>query len=181
MTRVRQIVEEESARDWLRRHAKKTVFKFSELSDEAKEVARNCYRDASYDEWWDSVYEDAAQAGLRITGFDLQHGRSASGRFIEDAETAAQKIIADHGDQCDTYKTASAYLADRKKLQKLLRRDPDELESQLDELEAEFLRDLLHDYANSLQREWDYRNSDENVDENIEYNEYTFTEEGERT
>jgi hypothetical protein len=36
---------------------------FSELSDEAKETARNRFRSRDYpfDEWWDSVYEDAVE------------------------------------------------------------------------------------------------------------------------
>lgn len=37
------------------------VYQFSELSDKAKEKARECIRDGnlSYD-WWDNVFEDAA-------------------------------------------------------------------------------------------------------------------------
>lgn len=44
----------------------KTEFKFSELSDDAKEKARDAYRygrDYPYDEWWDAVYEDAVRMG----------------------------------------------------------------------------------------------------------------------
>ena len=49
----------------------KTVFKFEELSDDAKEVARNWWREASAgDEWWEYVYEDAARVG-EILGINL--------------------------------------------------------------------------------------------------------------
>jgi hypothetical protein len=37
-----------------------TVFTFDELSDDAKEKARDWYREASqHDDWWDTVFEDA--------------------------------------------------------------------------------------------------------------------------
>ena len=36
-----------------------TVYQFPELSDAAKEKARNWYRDLGpHDDWWDAVYED---------------------------------------------------------------------------------------------------------------------------
>ena len=36
-----------------------TVYLFPELSDAAKEKARNWYRDLGpHDDWWDAVYED---------------------------------------------------------------------------------------------------------------------------
>lgn len=48
------------------------LFKFDELSDAAKEKARDWYRDGGFDyEWWDSTYEDAACVaeilGIEIT------------------------------------------------------------------------------------------------------------------
>lgn len=48
-----------------------TVCKFDELSDRAKEKARDWYRQGALNyDWWDSVYEDAAQCG-KILGIDL--------------------------------------------------------------------------------------------------------------
>jgi hypothetical protein len=53
------------------RTIEKTVFAFDELSDRAKESAREWYREGNLDyEWWDCVYEDAAQCG-KILGIDL--------------------------------------------------------------------------------------------------------------
>lgn len=50
------------------RTIERVVYKFSELSDAAKEVARNARREAGHhDEWWDAVYEDAIECG-RLMG-----------------------------------------------------------------------------------------------------------------
>lgn len=47
------------------------VYKFDELSDRAKEKARDWYRQTALDyDWYDSVYEDAATCG-NILGIDL--------------------------------------------------------------------------------------------------------------
>lgn len=48
-----------------------TVYQFSELSDKAKETARDWYRSAAFDhEWWDFVYEDAVRCAA-ILGIDI--------------------------------------------------------------------------------------------------------------
>lgn len=47
------------------------VFKFDELGESAKEAAREWYRNgALYYDWWDFVYEGAAECG-KILGIDL--------------------------------------------------------------------------------------------------------------
>lgn len=48
-----------------------TVFKFDELSDKAKEKARDWYREGGlgYD-WWGTVYDDAVQVG-ELIGIDI--------------------------------------------------------------------------------------------------------------
>lgn len=48
-----------------------TVFKFAELSDEAKEKAREWFREGALDhDWWDCVYDDAATCA-KLMGIDL--------------------------------------------------------------------------------------------------------------
>lgn len=48
-----------------------TLYKYEELSDTAKEKARDWYRQAGYhDEWWDSVYEDADRMAA-LLGIDI--------------------------------------------------------------------------------------------------------------
>lgn len=44
-----------------------TTYKFSELSDKAKEKARDWYRDGALDhDWWDAVYDDALSVAVRL-------------------------------------------------------------------------------------------------------------------
>ncbi len=47
-------------------------------------------------------------------------------------------------------------------------------------MEKEFLNTLLQDYAQILQKEYEYLMSDEMVDESIIANEYEFNEDGSR-
>lgn len=48
-----------------------TVFKFEELSDRAKERARDWFRQGGFDyEWWDTVYDDAKTC-LALAGFGV--------------------------------------------------------------------------------------------------------------
>lgn len=47
------------------------TFKFDELSDEAKERAREWYREGAFDyDWWEWTYDDAARMGA-ILGIDI--------------------------------------------------------------------------------------------------------------
>jgi len=49
-----------------------TVYKFDELSDEAKQQSIENLYDLNVDyEWWDCTYEDAENIGLKISEFDL--------------------------------------------------------------------------------------------------------------
>lgn len=48
-----------------------TIYKFDELTDSAKERARDWYRQGAFDyEWWDCTYEDAKEC-LAIAGFTI--------------------------------------------------------------------------------------------------------------
>ncbi len=171
---------------------KTTVYEFSELSDEAKEKARDWAREfACSDEWWESTYEDAKRIGLGITGFGLDRERGATGEFMVfgGAEQVAGLILSEHGKDCETFKTATAFLADRKKLDAEIAAVDGDDETNADyetwqdkrgEMDEEFLRSLLEDYAIMLEKERDYLMSDEAIDECIAANEYTFTETGKR-
>ena len=165
-----------------------TLYEFNELSDTAKEKAREWYRGGALDyDWWDSIYDDAKRIGIKITAFDLDRNRHATGELLASAEETAHKIEKEHGDSCETYKTAKQYLADRDKLVESAERDENgefvdeySLDCALDDLDAEFLNSLLEDYSVILQKEYEYLLSDESVDENILANGYTFTEDGKR-
>lgn len=157
------------------------IYKFNELSEEAKEKALDTVREWQVDyEWWDGVYEDAENVGIKITSFDLDRNRHAKGDFLLSADEVAANIIRDQGDMCETYKTAQSFLDKQNELE-MPEDDTDEFSEWEDkriELEDEFKQSILEDYSIMLQNEYEYRVSDEAVAEFIEANDYEFTEDG---
>lgn len=152
------------------------AYQFDELSDEAKDKAREWYRTGALDyEWWESTYEDASNVGLKLTGFDLERNRHAEGSFTRPASEVARKVIAEHGAACETRATAEAFLRD---WQALVTQHADaecDGDCAVEELEADFLKSSLEDYSILLQKEYEWLLSDEQVDESIRANEYEFT------
>jgi hypothetical protein len=169
----------------------RTLYTFDELSDEAKEKAlEECREINCVFDWWDFICDDAETVGLEIDSFDLDRRRHATGKFIESAFDCASKIIREHGEICETYKTAKAFLSDWSELvtkysdgintEKVCEDNEYEFDQEADELESEFLKSILEDFSIILQNEYEYLYSDEAVRETIEANEYEFTEEGKR-
>lgn len=168
-----------------------TLYQFDELTYAAKEKARDWWRECGIDDdWHECVDEDAANVGIKITGFDCGRGNSITGDFDTMAVAVANKIIAGHGKDCDTFKTATAFIAERMKLVADAPRNPDDhedeftdeaaLDDAINDLETEFKRAILEDYLSMLRRELEYQQSDEYIDETIRGNEYTFDENGKR-
>jgi hypothetical protein len=163
------------------------VYKFSELSDKAKEKALQSLCDINVDyNWWESVYEDAARIGLKIEEFDIDRGSYVRGKFTLDAIEVAAKIKAEHGEDCETYKDAVKFLADRDGIIDSWPKDENgefesdgDLDEKLDAVEEEFFKTIREDYRIMLSKEYDYQTSREQVIESIEANEYEFTEDGE--
>ena len=158
------------------------IYEFDELSESAQDKAIDNIRTINNDyEWWDSIYEDAKDAGIILESFDLDRNRHAKGYFSNGAEGCAHLIVDNHGEICETYKTARAYLKDRDKLMRTpIDGDFDEtaLDNSLNDLDTDFLQSILEDYSMSLQREYEYLNSKENLLEVIACNEYTFNVNG---
>ena len=164
------------------------VYRFSELSDEAKEKAVERFADVDVtDEWWDSTFEDAAQIGLKITEFDGGQCGYCRGEWTEDAESVAGIIKENHGETCETFKNAENFLTELAEKQKAFEAaddyDPEyeefEESDEYDEICAEFKRVIREDYLTILRREYEYRTSEAAIVETIEANEYEFTEAGE--
>ncbi len=171
------------------RNITKTVYSFDELNDEAKENAISRFCDINIDhEWWDWTYEDAARIGLKITSFDCGRGNSINGEFTESADECADMILADHGADCETFKTASAYLSSRGELVArfsdgvdtdiVAEENEHDFDRECDELDREFKRGLLEDYLTILRQEYEYLTSDEAIIETIRVNEYEFDADG---
>jgi len=167
------------------------TYEFIELSEEAKGRARDWYRQGALDEWWERIFEDAARVGLRITSFDTDRNRHATGEFMVfgGAEQVAGLILSEHGPACETRKASEKYLSDFKSLNAEIEAVDGDDETNADwetwqdkrgELQSEYLKSLLEDYSIMLQNEREYLNSDESVDESIIANDYTFTATGKR-
>ncbi len=164
-----------------------TVYQYAELSDKAKEKALDACRDYNVNfDWWEFTYSDAENIGLKITGFDIDRGSNIDAEFISGALDCATAILKEHGATCETFKTATAYIAERDAaivaVPKDENGDDDEyaIDEALDPIDAEFLRSIRGDYLKMLRDEYEYQTSDEAVKETIEANEYEFTESGER-
>lgn len=159
------------------------VYQFDELNDKAKQKAIANLSDINVDsDWWESTYEDAKNVGIEISEFDLDRGDFCKGKFIENALFTANKIKEEHGEDCTTYKTALNFLEARTNL---FLKDGEErtgedeiIEEEVNDLEEEFLYDILRNYLKILKDEYEYLTSEKAIIEGIEANEYDFTEDG---
>lgn len=158
-----------------------TLYSFSELSEDSQKKALNSLSDINVDyDWSQGIYEDAKKIGLKITGFDTD--RYCGGEFIEDAIFTAEAIKINHGENCETYKTAISFLAEfmPKGIEWEANNDGDSfLESnEGEQLASEFLKSLLEDYRIILRKDYEHLTSEVAILEAIEANEYTFTKDG---
>ena len=154
------------------------VYKLAELSDDARQAAILALGEINIDhDWWDCMLEDAEQVNIKITEFDIS-GRSFCHGNIEDAETTAKLVLKNHGEMCETYKTAKAFL---EKLAALAAREIlDAVPGDLEDIENDFRLSILEDYRVMLSKEFDHLSSEEAIKETIEANEYEFTADGEK-
>ena len=158
------------------------LYQFSELSENAKEKAISKLSDINIDfDWWSYLYEDAERIGLKIKEFDLDRNRYCKGEFIDTAMETANKIILEHGENCETYKTAKMFLSDLNGLTSKFEDIQDCPEDEIEDCENEFLKSLCEDYSIMLQNECEYLQSSEAIIETIEANEYDFDENGNLT
>ena len=156
------------------------LYKFEELSKEAQQTAIEHLSDinVNYD-WWESTYEDAANIGLKITSFNLDRDRHAKGEFTLSANEVAANIFRDHGETCETYKTAELFMEEWQPVFDEYMQT-EEGEDKLLDIEDEFLKSLLEDYSIMLQSECEYLQSDEAIKETFIVNDYDFTKDGKR-
>ncbi len=186
-----------------------TTYSFEELSDKAKEAARDEYRIHNLDyKWWDSVYDDAWCIGYRMginitdmwfSGFCSQgNGACFTGRYT--FKKGAIKSIKDYApNDTDLHDIVT-------KLFKIARRCKYSVSVKIETsgryshsgtmgisndyisdvdyiVMEEALRDTIRLFADwiytQLEKEYDYLNSNEVVDKSLINNEYDFLENGE--
>lgn len=164
------------------------VYKFNELSKQAKESAINWYLLGNDDSSlaWDNIIEDSIQVGLKI--YSIDDHRPNHGEFVISAKNTATRIIENHGKTCETYKTASRFLDDWKELvekysdginiDEVYEDYEYEFYQEADELEDEFLKSLLEDYRIMYNNDIEYKSSYEAITETITANDYEFTADG---
>lgn len=162
------------------------VYTFDELSDDAKQKAINSLNGINVDHnWWEFIYGDAEEIGLKITSFDLDRNRHADGHFTLSAAEVMANIFANYGEDCRAHKTAKAFEEDWQPLfneymdESSDKYEDSETECDLNDLEFDFLKSLLEDYSIILKNGYEYLQSDESVIESIVANQYEFTEKGE--
>ena len=162
-----------------------TVYTFAELSETAKSKVLNDLYDINVDyDWWRYTYDVAENVGIKITGFDIDCGSYCKGDLLLSCEEVCANIIRDHGDTCETYKTAQTFLAEKERILNAAETDENgdftdsDTEDKLIENETDFTQSILEDYRIMLSHEYDYLTSKAAIIETIEANNYTFTESG---
>lgn len=162
---------------------KTTVYTFDELSEEAKENARDWYREGALNyDWWDGIYDGAKMVGLKIDHFDC-YRRDIGISFTESAEHTAREIKL-RGERCSGFMLADQFLTDVMAIEPKAAEDGDPIEpdetEEYNELCKEFLKELGQEYLFLLDKEIDWLLSDTCVDEMLRSLPYTFTENGNR-
>lgn len=149
------------------------TFSFEELTESAKDRALNQFRyvNVEYFEWYHNVYYDAERIGIKITGFDLDRGSYCTGKFLSThwSIDVANKIMEEHGKDCETYKIAEKFLQDYYNLSE---------DDEVTELDDEFLNNILEEYLTMLKNEFEYHTSDDAISEWIIGNDIVFDESG---
>jgi hypothetical protein len=188
----------------------RTLYKFDELSDDAKEKSRNWWRNLEASDCDLSCTIDDAKTIAELFGLDIEEvyysGFSCQGDgacFVGEYayKKGAVKAVKDYAPQ-DTELHSIV-----EELQKIQRRnfyrltattnhsglyyhsgcmcctvydqrDGDPASAETDDDVTQLLREFADWIYQRLEKEYDWRMSDENVDESIVCNEYEFTEDG---
>lgn len=149
------------------------LYQYHELSDEAKERAKDWYLSVSdFDFSWECMQEDAKNVGLILESWEAY--RYCKMSYDLSPKEVVKLIKENHGESCDTYKTACEY----ENLLTYINEDGDEVEDE--DKENDFLHALEEDYRVMLDKDYEYTQSDKYISETMESNEYTFLENGER-
>ena len=168
------------------------VYKFEELSDEAKERALedNRYVLCVEDYWYDFIYDEADMIGIEIEGFDLYEGYikiKLNTSVLNSVESAMQWF----GESTEEYKLVKSYydaimkLADSDEVKEYLEENPDDdpydaiYNMSLDDrFYDEYINDMKRVFLRMLENEFNYLTSDEAIIEMFEANDYEFFETG---
>lgn len=151
------------------------VFKFDELSEEAQQKAVENHYDINIDhQWWEFIYADAKNIGLKIEGFDIDRASYCKGTLCYGIREVMNNIIKEHGEGCETHRTAIAYL----QILDALAADDSKFDEKFDQIEYDFEYALKEDYRVMLSKEYEYLTSKESIIKTIKANDYDFLANG---
>jgi plasmid maintenance system killer protein len=173
---------------YIMRTIQTTLYKFNELSEAAQKKAITEFYSINIEhDWFDFIFEDAKNIGLKINEFDNDRGY-CKGKLLHSLTEVCDLIITNHGESCETHKTAKSYLKEWDKLvaehsdgiqkDKVCEDKEYEFDKLADELDKQFRLSLCEDYRIILQHEYEYQTSDAAIKETIIANDYEFTIEG---
>jgi hypothetical protein len=173
-----------------------TVYKYDELSDSAKESARNLYlRDGLQYDWWNSVYDDfnsickiigIVDVKPQFSGFSSQGDGASFAGYYSYGKGSLAKLREYAPQDTELHEVAESIAAiQRKAFYGLSERIETrgrychEYSMACDNAELlEQFRRLARWLYKSLESEYDYLTSAECVAETIRANDYEFTESG---
>jgi hypothetical protein len=144
---------------------------FEQLTDIQKQKVIENYSDINVDSvfWFEHIIDEAKELGFKIKEFDT-YRKTINAKFTKDAVEVANTILKEHGEACETYKSARNFLEDYNKVAT----DDDAMQ---DAVVAEFEDYLSDDYLNILCEQYEYCTSEEAIIETLILNEYTFNAE----
>ena len=165
------------------------VYSFDELSQQAQEKAAQEYLDSNFmHDWWDFIYSDAKEVGIKIESFDIDRASYCNLDFNWSHEETAEKIIMNHGEACGTYKIAEDFLLSRAKLVKkysdgintslVIEDNYDKYDEEIEDLETEFKQQLEEEYLRMLRNEYEWLYSFDYAKEYLTDMDYKFLEDG---
>lgn len=168
------------------------VYKFEELSDEAKERALEDNRYVLVEDyaWYDSIYDEADMIGIEIEEFNL-YRRYIKIRLNTSVLNSVESAMQWFGESTEEYKLAKSYydaimkLADSDEVKEYLEEDPDDDAYDAiynlglsDEFYDEYVNDMKRVFLKMLEDTYDYLISDEAIIEYFDINDYEFFENG---
>jgi hypothetical protein len=154
------------------------IYTYDELSEEVKKRVIKEFHNLNVDhDWWDSIYEDAEEIGLKIIAFNCTTSYINT-KPLTAEDNIAQAIIETHGKGCKTFQLAVEYLKEVKEIESRKDLDEDAEAERLQEVADQFIHDLSHKYLLSLKYEYKYLISRKAIEEGIIANGYEFTKYG---
>lgn len=162
------------------------LYQFSELSERAQKKALADHQDFNVNHcWWDWLYADAEEAGLKIIGFDLDRACYCNAQFIHDAIYTATQVRLSHGEKTETMQVTTAFWERRDRTVNTWPKDgngevenAEELDTTLDDIEENYLKAMSLAYLRLLDKVYDELTSDEAIAGSLGANRYWFTADG---